>query len=638
MASSAVISAAGRAHRGRWLLALLTLILAGLVLLASRQLPALVSHLLRQSLADPAATVVVGSDISIGLRGAGLEQVEVVFEQSGWRMALTLQQVQAGYHWRTLLGGNLQSLRVGRLQAQVQPLPTPEPAPDPDLATWLQQLEALRLPLATLHIVRAEIALRTGGDTVQMQLDDLVLDSPAQTLTGALQLRGDPAWLAALGEVRGQFLPSARPWLPALQLHTTAPLPLQAELQWPAVPASPLSASAQPSSLSSPAVAELPFTLRLQVPVAGAPVPVTIMDGTLQAAGADWSARGQLRTELWQLTGSWQVAQRGALRTGQSTLALASLPALLQSLTALQWLTPAQLALTSGSAVVKLGFSEVTPSLAAGSPVQPRAPAQPRRLDVQVEAGALSGSSAGMAFAGATLAATLRREAHWSTPQPLQLNVAEFGAGISASALQLQARLLPDASLLAADWQLQRLRFGLFGGEIALAEPVTLVLPERHARLALVVSGLQLGQILALYAQQGMSGEGTLNGVIPLTLTAAGAAIESGMLASTPAGGAIRYQPGAAGQLLGQSSQEVNMTLQILEDFRFSNLAVTTSLAADGRLLLGVQLAGNNPQVMAGHPVSLNVNLEENLYMLLQALQLSDQLSRRIEKKLSRPR
>lgn len=796
---AATATSDARRHRVWLLIALLALLAGILVWQAHRYVPAMVDHFLRQSLQAQGVTLVRQRGSYVGLTGAGLELVEISTRRNGWQIDLTLEQVQANYHWRSLREGRIYSLGVGTIRAHLQQLPSTSPvtaaAMTLDPIAIQQQLQALQLPVGKLNITKARVAVDMGADHYQLQVSGLEVDNAAQQVVGAVALQGSPPWLIpwqtiniALEAGGGPWLPDLRlragtsdglhfsadwHWLPAtaealtadlrlelpstdipaaglralaagvsaqiradrqglaltlqaasatahpvdtfwsgliagwpwddssvLQLSVQANTPLQLDYQNLTLPlaawaprlgdlqvqlrdlsglnnsglnnsalgdsatngsgtgipvqsvvggAPAAVADAMPTILDlqlhpDPALAAIGVSARVQLPAwvsrtadgvrMGGAVPLIEASGQLQRQQDRWQGSGNLAIAAWNLLGHWGFTHSDKQITADVDLAVGRLPALVQTLLAWHVIKPEQLALVAGELQIKLGFRQSLLTSAVNKPAD---------LRLTLTADKLAGKAMATAFAGARFTADLRHAQQWFSAEPLRLTVAEVSAGVDAEDLAVVLALKPSQSLAAGHWDLQSLRLGLLGGEIRLAAPVSIRLPlaaggaanRVGVPLQLTIANLQLGQALALYAEQGVSGEGILSGQVPLQLSADGISIANGMLASI-AGGVVRYEPGDAGDLLGQGSQQVSMTLQILKDFHFDHLAVTTQFATDGQMQLGVQLQGQNPGVLDGHPVNLNINVEENLYKLLQALQLSDELSRRIENKLSR--
>ncbi|MFC6669313.1 YdbH domain-containing protein [Marinobacterium aestuariivivens] len=143
---------------------------------------------------------------------------------------------------------------------------------------------------------------------------------------------------------------------------------------------------------------------------------------------------------------------------------------------------------------------------------------------------------------------------------------------------------------------------------------------------------LQLARLLELQQQPGLSGEGELSGVLPLRYDPTGLRVRDGRIGNAGPG-RIRYAPDAGVAALGQSHQGMAMALQALRDFHYEVLSVDLQYAPDGAALMQTRLKGYNPGWNGGRPVDFNINIEQNLLKLLQALQFTGKLTDSIEQR-----
>ena len=88
--------------------------------------------------------------------------------------------------------------------------------------------------------------------------------------------------------------------------------------------------------------------------------------------------------------------------------------------------------------------------------------------------------------------------------------------------------------------------------------------------LTLTAERLKLDEIFALAQLDGLSGEGTMHGTLPITIAGAEAVIEHGELVSDGPGW-VRYRPTQPPAALEAGGQNVNLLLQALENFRYKD-------------------------------------------------------------------
>ena len=99
----------------------------------------------------------------------------------------------------------------------------------------------------------------------------------------------------------------------------------------------------------------------------------------------------------------------------------------------------------------------------------------------------------------------------------------------------------------------------------------------------------------------GISGEGTLNGRIPLLFTDEGPAVKGGYLVSDA--GVIRYQAKTA---IGEEASVVD---DALSNLQYSDLRLDVEGGLRGGAAIALHLEGRNPDYYDGVPVVLDLNL-----------------------------
>ncbi|MBE0531372.1 MAG: YdbH domain-containing protein [Rhodospirillales bacterium] len=135
----------------------------------------------------------------------------------------------------------------------------------------------------------------------------------------------------------------------------------------------------------------------------------------------------------------------------------------------------------------------------------------------------------------------------------------------------------------------------------------------------IAIRDLSLERLLGDYAMEGMTGTGTLNGVIPMTVSAAGLAIESGIV-EAEGGGVLKVAWGSSRDAMVQQGESVALMVQTLEDFHYSTLKAAIDRPADGSLSIKVAMEGHNPAVKNGHPFRFNISFGGNLESILAAV------------------
>lgn len=147
------------------------------------------------------------------------------------------------------------------------------------------------------------------------------------------------------------------------------------------------------------------------------------------------------------------------------------------------------------------------------------------------------------------------------------------------------------------------------------------------------VDKIDLGAVMALERQQGLSGEGKLGGSFPLTFKNNEFTITDGELKGLAPGGRILFEPTPAVQAYAAANIGLKMAIEALQNFHYEELDIGLNYLADGTALLKTRLKGKNPDWQNGHPVDFTINVEENIPSLIKTLQFADKLTKTIEKR-----
>ena len=137
---------------------------------------------------------------------------------------------------------------------------------------------------------------------------------------------------------------------------------------------------------------------------------------------------------------------------------------------------------------------------------------------------------------------------------------------------------------------------------------------------------------MKVYPTDGLAGNGSIDGQIPLIVNLDGVRIDKGKLeARNP--GTLRFRS-AELQSMAKNNPALGLLNQALDDFHFQVLKSDLNFDKDGKLILHIRLEGSNPQFENGRPIHFNFNLEQNLYALLASIQLNNHVSDLIIKRI----
>ncbi|HHS99633.1 MAG TPA: hypothetical protein ENK73_02140, partial [Thiomicrospira sp.] len=173
----------------------------------------------------------------------------------------------------------------------------------------------------------------------------------------------------------------------------------------------------------------------------------------------------------------------------------------------------------------------------------------------------------------------------------------------------------------------------LFTGQAWLA-PQTIDLSKPFAS-KLQLTNIDLNKLLQQYPSADIQGRGLVDGELPFKVDLKkepAIAIPNGHLKSQVNGGLLKYQPTSQG--LKQTHQSMTLVLNVLEDFHYSLLSSNVTYGEDKKIHLNLKLRGSNPAVEDGRQVHFNIQLEEDLPALITSMQISNQVSETIKKRI----
>jgi Dicarboxylate transport len=209
--------------------------------------------------------------------------------------------------------------------------------------------------------------------------------------------------------------------------------------------------------------------------------------------------------------------------------------------------------------------------------------------------------------------------------QQLAIGLLELGLPLTAGITTFQLTAGPRLEVEQLQWRL--------AGGVARAEPFSIGSPGEGLNVTLRAEGLDLGQLLALTRLDGLSGEGSLDGVLPLRISEGVAMVAGGKLAATGPG-VLRYAAGAAPPALQAGGEGVDLLLQALENFHYEALEITLDGRTDAAMDIALHLAGANPDLYDGYPVEFNLDLEGELANILRQGMASYQIPERIRERM----
>lgn len=208
-----------------------------------------------------------------------------------------------------------------------------------------------------------------------------------------------------------------------------------------------------------------------------------------------------------------------------------------------------------------------------------------------------------------------------SSPPQQTLTIRRIDPGISMESLVASYQIEGSPPRI----NLEKAHLFMIGGIVSLEPTVIDPLSARND-VVILVDNIDLEVLFDLIEVEGLTGNGRLDGRIPLTLEDNQITIQNGnLIAEIP--GMLRFQSEKASQLLAGAGKEMDMLLQAMQDFHYTELTLKLNKSAAHDLVATLSLLGNNPNVMDGQMFRLNINLESNLDKILEAMNQGSRLS-----------
>lgn len=178
-------------------------------------------------------------------------------------------------------------------------------------------------------------------------------------------------------------------------------------------------------------------------------------------------------------------------------------------------------------------------------------------------------------------------------------------------AYQVQATRPPSVAIEDA-------RLSLIGGTMSIV-PTVIDPSSTQTETIIQVEDLDLATFFRLIKVPGLTGTGRLDGNIPITLEGKRVAIHKGQL-DAGAPGILRFKSERASQLLSGAGKEMNLLLEALQEFHYTELTLKLDKSINDDLVATLSLLGNNPQIRSGQLFRLNINFESNIGQILDSI------------------
>ena len=215
-----------------------------------------------------------------------------------------------------------------------------------------------------------------------------------------------------------------------------------------------------------------------------------------------------------------------------------------------------------------------------------------------------------------------------STPPGQLVSIARIGFGLDLTSGLIAGGLRPDGVVVieSAEWQ-------ILGGRVRTAGRVD----PKATKQAFVLEAedLDLAQLLTLVDLEGLSGEGRLDGRLPIERSAEAIEIRAGVIRARP-GARLRYQPAPGVASLKHAGAGFDLLLGAFENLAVEKLELEVDGDANGPIKLALHVVGVNPDFQNGRPIHYNLSVESRLADLLRKSAAVYKIPQVIEERLQR--
>lgn len=143
------------------------------------------------------------------------------------------------------------------------------------------------------------------------------------------------------------------------------------------------------------------------------------------------------------------------------------------------------------------------------------------------------------------------------------------------------------------------------GGTVSVKNAEIKLNDDAPIAITVQLDKISVDELMQAMTGKRVSATGLVSGNLPVHIARDGKiSFGQGNLHSTQPGTITMPEDAIPGD-----NPQIQLTRDILKNFHYSNLSVTVKNAKDGTLIVGLALEGNNPDMYAGRPVKLNVNL-----------------------------
>lgn len=216
---------------------------------------------------------------------------------------------------------------------------------------------------------------------------------------------------------------------------------------------------------------------------------------------------------------------------------------------------------------------------------------------------------------------------------PLTLTEEKISVGAVNVGLPLGSGLVVASLDAKKLFTVHQAEWSLAGGRISSSPFSVMLEGDLSTTATLTARDLQLTELFQIAPLDGLSAEGTVDGILPLEIHKGEVMLKNGVLESKGSG-KINYNPQEIPAFLRDNSQQVVDLRVALKAFDFESLKLTLDGTLGKGQKVGLSAKGKNPEFYDGYPVNINLNVEGPLENILRYSPGSSQIPDNIQKQL----
>lgn len=172
----------------------------------------------------------------------------------------------------------------------------------------------------------------------------------------------------------------------------------------------------------------------------------------------------------------------------------------------------------------------------------------------------------------------------------------------------------PLDNIQAGTLTVEQASMPFMGGQVRSKKLIVPLQEPRTIDTTLELKHVSVAALLEIMTGKNTSATGTISGALPVTLRADNTFLVHDAELKSDQAGKIMLPP----ELIPGDHPQVDFVRNVLKDFHYDLLSMRLNSGKDDKLTIGLRLSGNNPDVMDGRAIKLNVNLTGDMLNFIQ--------------------